>query len=336
MRGHWESQTRKLNKHYQSAGRVTPVPLWGCRLLNCGGMSTQSGYGYGITMDKDGIHLGGGITSDKGRIDIGRISIINLQGNILPLWYIMCDNIFVDGLPFPDLTGKTLTDSTGKLKWKYDNVTLTYTFAGQTRVWQGRVILIYIDVADVPMYSQYVTDYMTFYNVKFNYPYVKPQTQTIKYGITNNKLFGYEVDATNFYTATAMYEKTFEVDQNDGSIITTPPAIGSGMTFDVAPVSARCRDPFIGTYGVELYDANAQSTFGYGIIDRYGTNNVGVYDNFYIFNTGLPTLSITGFNTIVITDNNGLYYDYMYTPDVDLTGNIQPNGATQTHIVGWQ
>ena len=28
MRGHWESGTRKLNKHYQSGGKGTPSPLW--------------------------------------------------------------------------------------------------------------------------------------------------------------------------------------------------------------------------------------------------------------------------------------------------------------------
>lgn len=336
MFGHWEKQTRKLNKHYQKAGRGQPVLLWGCKLLNCGGMATMSGYNYGITMDKDGIHLGGGLTSDKGRIDIGRTSIINLQGNILPLWYIMCDNITVDGLPFPDLTGKTLSDSTGKLKWKYDNVTLTYTFSGQTRTWTGRVILIYIDVADVPMYSQYVTDYMTFYDVKFNYPYIRTQSQTIRYGITNNNLFAYEDDASNYYTASAQYEKTFSVDPNTGSVLKTPPAIGSGFVFSSSPISARARDPFMGSYGVEMYDFNAQSQFSYGIIDRYGDNATAVYDNFYIWNTGVATLSITGFNTVEISDNNGLYFDYMFTPDIDLTGLISPNGATQTHVVGWQ
>lgn len=336
MRCHWESQTRKLNKHYQSAGRVS-APLWGMCLLNCGGVATQSGYDYGLTFDKDGIHLGGFSSGGgKAQVVIGSMSIANLQGTILPLWYIMCDNITIDGVVFPDLTGKTLSDSTGKLKWKYDNVTLTYTLSGETRTWQGRVVLVYIDLVDVPMQSQYVTQSMVFNNVHFNVPFRKEQTQPIRYGVANNNMYVYERDLSLYTTGTIFYDKMFNLNQQTGYAEPTPPAINCGITLAHTLVDGFGRDPFFGQYGVAIQNDVTQSLERYGLVYYQGTNNEAIYDNYGVWGTGLATLGIVGFHQIKITDNNGLYFDFMNVPTVDITGNLQTGSATQTSVIGWQ
>ena len=336
MFGHWEKQTRKLNKHYQKAGRGQPVPLWDVRLLNCGGVATQGGFGYGLTFDKDGIHFGGfGTGGGKAQIDIAPLSIINLHGNILPIWYVMCDNITIDGLPFPDLTGKTLINS-GALKWKYDNVTLTYTLSGDVRTWTGRVLLLYVDLVDVPMQSQYVTQRMVFNNVHFDVPYRKDQSQPIRYGVSNNNMYVYENDLSAYTTGTIFYDKMFTLNQQTLIVDSTPPAINCGVNLALPISYGYGKDPFFGQYGVSIYDPLNLNRYSIGLIGYTGTNNEAVYDNYFVAGTGLARLGIDGFHTVTIADSNGLYFDDMNVPNVDLIREIQTAGATQTKVIAWQ
>lgn len=336
MRGQWLSTTRKLNRHYQSGVGITPTPLWDVCLLNCGGVATQSGFNYGLTFDKDGIHFGGfGTGGGKAQIDIAPLSIINLQGNILPIWYIMCDNITIDGVQFPDVTGKTLINS-GALKWKYDNVTLTYTIGSEIRTWSGRVLLIYIDLVDVPMQSQYVTQRMIFNNVHFDIPYRKDQRQPIRYGVANNNLYVYEDDLSAYTTGTIFYDKMFTLNQQTLYVDSTPPAINCGVNL-VNPISyGYGRDPFFGQYGVSIYDPLDLNTYNIGLIEYVGTNSVAVYDNYFVGGTGLARIGIDGFHTVTISDGNGLYFDYMCVPTIDHIREIQTGNATQTKVIMWQ
>ena len=342
MRCHWESQTRKLNKHYQSAGRIV-APQWGAmRIVNCGGCISQLGFDYGLTLDKNGIWVWNNASNTKGTIEMGRTSIINLQGNILPLFYIMYEDITINGQPFPDLRNVQFSDSTGKLHAKYDTVTLTTTWGSHTYTETANVILVYINVSDLVMYSQYVTDYMLFTNVKWNYSFNQPTTNPFTFGVQRDVVGVYDSTFNYLTNAHLNYTKTLQLNSNF-DYEEYPPSIGSGVVFDTQATDPyEFYDPFFGFYGVLVEfrsSVHGDYTHAFGLTNAYGTDYdetyslTAVYDNFGVGNSFAWS---SNFHYVTISDNDGLFFDFMNVSDARINTRNATGTFNGTHIIGWQ
>ena len=339
MNGHWLSQTRKLNKHYQSGNRVTPVPLWGeIQVLNCGGCVSQTGFNYGLYFDNQGIWI---TTHNdvKGELYLPNVSIRNLQGNILPLMYIMYGDITFNGYPFPDLHNVNFVDSTGKLKFKYDTVTLRYDNGTDVFTETTDVILVYVNISDVPMYSQYVTDIVQYMNAHWELPYRLPKTAPLTVGV-NRPISVFDSYGSLSGDGVITYEKTFAVNAND-ELEYEPPAVGSGVSFNNSIVDPYfMNDVFFGQYGLRyVADASLGLIYRTGITnaDGYVSGNTpfAQYDNFVVGNS-VYGINPNTFHLVEITDNNGLFFDQIavYEQNIDCGYNTQGtfNGS---HVTGW-
>ena len=328
MNGHWVSQTRKLNKHYQSAGRAV-VPLWSNVMIpGCGGCISAAGE-YGLILENDGIYICNQSGWTKEIYLSGR-SIASLQGNIMPLFYILYESIYINGSPFPNLRNVRLSDSTGKVKFKYGS--FTFSSNGQTET--ANAILIYVNKSDLIM-SQQTPNYavsQTFPNVKFHYILNAPKSNPLVIGVRRNGLR--LSDGIN--TANIAYSKEYTID-SAGRMCYTPPAIGNGIVLSnsVQGSSFDAIDYLFGGCGLlnigfnqfdNLYAKNGIVSW----IDDYDSVNItGVYDNFDI-----PSVSFCATTPVTITDNDGLYYDGLRSGS-DLQFDILPDPQNSSQIVRW-
>ena len=338
MHGHWESQTRKLNKHYQSAGRVQPVPLWGeIVLLNCGGSISQNDFDYGLMFDENGIWIKSNSLNTRGELHLPNTSIVNLQGSILPLFYIMHEKITINGVAFPDLRGVTFSDLSGKLKFKYETVNLRYDNGLDVYTETANVILVYIDLVDVPMYSPTLTDVVDFYGVHWDLPFRLPKTSPLIVGV-NRGVSVVDNTMSAVGAATYGYTKTFGLDAN-GDLEYFPPSVGSGVAFGSSIVDPyQTFDPFFGQYGVIIEANNQFIRQGITNADGFygGNTEYAQYDNFIVGNSNYGIFPNT-YHNVEISDNNGMYFDMLavYEQYIDCGYNTYGtyNGS---HVTGWQ
>lgn len=333
MRAHWDSitGTRKLNKHYQSSGRITPPALWGSiMLLGCGGCISSVGE-YGLILESDGIYVCNMSGYQKG-IYLATTNISTLQGNIMPLFYILYESININGSAFPDLRNSLFSDSTGLLKFKYTTLTLTKDSQTET----ANAILVYINKSDLSMGSQYVTNAMNFNMVKWHYPFRLPQSQPLKITVNRLGLRLMDNTFTDVGSGNIAYEKTYSLDVN-GRLMYTPPTLGSGISLSnsFSGNGYHLLDNVFGGMGL-YYAAQSRTDKTYdkdGVIgyDQYDDPipQQGFYDNFDVSNIDICYTAY-----VTISDNDGLYFDKMRSGS-DLDFNIGSTPYNITQIARW-
>ena len=142
MRGHWESTTRKFNKHYQSGAPRTPLEWWlGLIVAGFGANMLYSGTLSGLTFRSDGCYVGnanyGGTLVIPSR-PIGQSTF----ASFVPFIIMDVSDVTLNGVQVPDLTQYALTDSTSKLKLIKTNV--TFYWVDNLNVEQSKVRNCYV------------------------------------------------------------------------------------------------------------------------------------------------------------------------------------------------
>lgn len=151
MRGHWLSQTRRLNRHYQSGGLLPPLEWWlGIVVAGFGPNAMYQGNLNGLTFRSDGCYVGNAQYGGSLIIPSKPIGTSTFA-SFVPFMIMDLSPITLNGYSIPDLLQYTLTDSTNKLKLIKTNV--TFYWFDVLGVEQNLTRSCYVfgyDVADMP------------------------------------------------------------------------------------------------------------------------------------------------------------------------------------------
>ena len=232
MRGHWLSQTRRLNRHYQS-GALTPLEWW--RGIIIGGFGPQSIYSSinGLIFRTDGCFVGD--VNYGGQLIFNSRSIGSSTFTSFVPFYIMdLSSITINGFTVPDLLQYTLTDSTNKLKVIKTNVTFYWydVFGVEQHVTRSCYVFGYLP-QDMPTIQGGFDD-VTITNAKFtDLKWRLPYNAHVKCGVNSADFFAEWQDDVNYDTHLDDASVHFTRDLIDQTVSYGfgAPDIGSGMTF---------------------------------------------------------------------------------------------------------
>lgn len=232
MRGHWLSQTRKLNRHYQSGG-LPPLEWW--RGIIIGGFGPQSVYSSinGLIFRTDGCYIGD--VSYGGQLNFGSRSIGSSTFTSFVPFYIMdVSSITINGFVIPDLLQYTLTDSTNKLKVIKTNVTFYWYdfFNVEHNVTRSCYVFGYL-TQDMPT-IQGGFDNVTITDAKFtDLKWRLPYGSNVKCSVNSSDFFVEWQDDVNYDTHVDSNTVHFTRDLIDQTVSNGfgAPDIGSAMTF---------------------------------------------------------------------------------------------------------
>lgn len=345
MRAHWDSitGTRKLNKHYQSSGRVTPPALWSEIILR--GLTGNIRAVYApLTLDKDGIWFTSG-TSIKGGYDLPQINIDGYSYDIFPLGWVNTNNLTINGYPIPDLANYNFSDSSGKFKSKKSTITIDYSFYGLPYTRNEEVYLIYMDFTDVPTQTisgQLYTVATRYYNVKWDIPFRVPKSTPLTFKTIRNNLNTMYNDGSSYKydgLGTADLGITIIYDDNNGYPVSTPSLVGSYVATNVNMVLnqmqyviATLTDSVGSLTGIDIEDNNNTNSFIIADISGVDTslNPVdAVYSNPMYFR---GNASVGGSNIRV--HNNEFDVNFLYCgSQIDIEGTGTFN---RSEVTGWQ
>lgn len=323
MNGHWLSQTRKLNKHYQSGSRAIPAPLWEIALGTFGG---AVGVGAMLTMDKEGIWPSG--TSNRGSYQLPLLNLSNHQGTIFPLMWFNLNGLEINGAPFPTLP---LITGSGNIKSKYETITIDYTFGGVQYSRNVNALLIYVDMADLPtqeINGQTFTIPTLYQSMKFNQPFRVPKTSPIVVHVTRNNLNLQYYDGSNYlYDGLGSVDLTqaFLYDSANDAVYTPPSEIGSSVSLNRTVTLGQAVQTYLtditGGYGVMI------NYLPYSLANPtgespYGTYKDAVYDS---------TMNFTTEGNIGGGAGNSVH---VYASDFD-TDLLKSDGNNTVILRGW-
>lgn len=345
MRAHWDSKTgtRKLNKHYQSSGRITPPTLWSEIILR--GLTGNIRAVYApITLDKDGIWFTSG-TSIKGGYDLPQINIDGYSYDIFPLGWVNTNNLTINGYPVPDLANYNFSDSSGKFKCKKTTITIDYSFYGLPYTRNEEVYLIYMDFTDVPTQTisgQLYTVATRYYNVKWDIPFRVPKSTPLTFKTVRNNLNTMYNDGSVYKydgLGTADLGVTIMYDDDSGYPLTTPSLIGSYVSANVNMVLnqmqyiiANMTDAVGSLTGIVIEDNNNTNSFNIAYETGFDTSLHpvnAVYSNTMFFR-GAPSVG----GRSVRVHNNEFDVNFLYCGSVI---DIQGTGTfNRSEVTRWQ
>lgn len=346
MFGHWVSQTRKLNKHYQSES--VSVPMWtDFSMVGCGLTLTTPADPI-LTLRPDGFWVCLGSVYSVGRVSIPPLNgsqYLNYQYDKVILAVMLLDGIKFNGFDIPLDNTCRLTDSTGKIKFKFDTVNLTYTDANQNVFTHTEMALIlYVDYVDYPKTA---TGWGAFNatNCRFNRSFRFPKGSPLRVSVERNSGILYNNFDNTFDTLPYYnYAKDFEWFNAGGydMIGGNCPVIGSKIQLhSIESISASSIsnlsifDPFFG--GFYIRDDTTGTTYTYNVFD--GISDItGQYAQL----TNHADVSYTiGSGTSSVQVTIGSEYDgvMLISPDT-INMSINPYIGVTTfdgcEVVGWQ
>lgn len=323
MNGHWLSQTRKLNKHYQSGSRAIPAPLWEIALGTFGG---AVGVGAMLTMDKEGIWPTG--SSLRGSYQLPLLNLSNHSGDIFPLMWFNMNGVEINGSSIPTLSQ---ISGSGNVKSKYETITIDYTFGGVQYSRNVNALLIYVDMDDLPtqeINGKTFTIPTLYQSMKFNQPFRVPKTSPLVFHITRNNLNLQYYDGSQYlYDGLGSVDLTqaFLYDAPNDAVYTPPSEIGSSVSLNRTVTLGQAVQTYLtditGGYGVminylpySLANPNGESP--------YGTYKDAVYDS---------TMNFTTSGNIGGSSGSPVH---VYASDFD-TDLLKSDGTDTVILSGW-